>query len=147
MPLTHRLDGLIVMSLPFSDEVAKRLIDQHVTTVLVEMERTGFSSVTIDDAAGGRMVADLLIAQGHERSGFIGEARQRSHRYVLQSETRLAGFRDGLSRRAPGLTSVRQPLEESGELAAATLLSHLANPRRSLQHITLKLSLVEPATA
>ena len=220
LPLMQRLDGLIVMSLPFSDDVAQRLIDQQVTTVLVEVERPGFSSVTIDDAAGGRMVADLLVGLGHERFGFVGEARQQSHRYVLQSEARLAGFRDGLARhdrqlseanirhvghsfhagasaadelldlplrptaifahddviasgvlkkaRARGLhvpndlavvgfddsdvaehlglTSVRQPLEESGELATETLLAQLANPRRSLQHTTLKLSLVERDT-
>jgi DNA-binding LacI/PurR family transcriptional regulator len=220
LPLTQRLDGLIVMSLPFSDGVAQRLLDQRVTTVLVEVERSGFSSVTIDDAAGGRMVAELLVARGHERFGFIGEARQQSHRYVLQSEARLAGFRDGLDRRGRelpetnirqvehtleagaavaeelldlserptaifahddvlasgilktaarrglrvpddiavvgfddsdlaehlGLTSVRQPFEESGELAAGTLLAQLANPGRSLQHITLKLSLVERGT-
>jgi LacI family transcriptional regulator len=219
LPLTQRLDGMIVMSLPFSDEVGQRLIDQRVTTVLVEVERPGFSSVTIDDAAGGRMVAELLVARGHERFGFIGEA-QRSHRYVLQSEARLAGFRDGLGRhghklaktnirqvehtleagaaaaeellglaepptaifahddvlasgilktaasrgvRVPedlavvgfddsdiaehlGLTSVRQPLEESGELAAEMLLAQLANPSRSIQHVTLTLSLVERGT-
>ena len=221
LPLTQRLDGLIVMSLPFSDEVAQRLIDQGVTTVLVEMERPGFSSVTIDDAAGGRMVAEFLVAKGHERFAYVGEARRQSHPYVLQSEARLAGFQDGLDRsgrelletnirqvehtleaaeaaagklldlperptaifahddvlasgilkaaakrrlRIPddlavvgfddsdiaeplGLTSVRQPLEESGELATETLLAQLANPRRSLKHITLKLSLAERTTA
>jgi DNA-binding LacI/PurR family transcriptional regulator len=219
LPLTGRLDGLVVMSLPFSDEVAQRLLDQRITTVLVEVERSGFSSVTIDDTAGGRMAADLFVARGHERFGFIGEA-QRSHDYVSQSEARLAGFREALGRHgrelpdanvrlvehslaaasgaavelldaleAPdaifahddflasavlnvagkrglkvpedlavigfddsdiaehlGLTSVRQPLEESGELAFETLRAQLANPSRSLQHIMLKLSLVERET-
>ena len=84
------------MSLPFSDEIADRLTEQKMQTILVEFVRDGFSSVTIDDAAGGRMVAELLIARGHERFGFIGE-EQRSHHYLSQSEARLAGFRQALA--------------------------------------------------
>jgi LacI family transcriptional regulator len=218
LPLTRRLDGLVVMSLPFSEEVAQRLLHQ-ITTVLVEVERPDFSSVTIDDRAGGRMVADLLVERGHERFAFLGEAQQ-SHHYFSQSEARLAGFRDALAAHgrdlpaasvrlvehgreqafaaaddllamaAPptaifahddrlasallkaarsrglnvpenlaivgfddsdiaehlGLTSVRQPLEESGQIATETLLAQLANPKRSLQHTMLKLSLIERET-
>jgi len=220
LPLTRRLDGLIVMSVPFGDEIAQRLDEQQMPTVLVELERPGFSSVTIDDVAGGRMAADLLASRGHERFAFLGEAHHHAHPFVLQSEARLAGFRDGLAahglelpdahiRRVnhtldaaraaaaelleltppptaifahddflasavlqvahhhgvliPGeravigfddgelaehleLTSIRQPLEESGQLAAETLLAQLANPARSLQHISLKLTLVERKT-
>lgn len=58
----------------------------------------------------------------------------------------VVGFNDSDIAEHLGLTSVRQPLEESGELATETLLAQLANPRRSLQHITLKLSLVERDT-
>jgi DNA-binding LacI/PurR family transcriptional regulator len=220
LPLTQRVDGLIVMSVPFSDEVAQRLVEQRVTTVLVELRRTGFNSVTIDDAAGGGMVAELLAGRGHERFAFLGHA-QRMHDYVSQSESRLSGFRAGLaaaghslpdhqvrlvehnfaaaregaldllrrddrptalfahddllasavlaaarelSLSVPdelavvgfddgdiaeplGLTSVRQPLEESGEVATQSLLAQLANPTRSVQHTTLTLSVVERDTA
>lgn len=220
LPVTGRLDGLIVMSLPFNEAVAQRLLRQRLTTVLVEVNRPDFSSVTIDDAAGGRMVAEYLLGRGHKRFAYVGE-QQLFHHYVSQSEARLGGFKTGLAAaglelpeanvrlvahdlnaaraatlellRGPepptavfahddilaggvmkaarekaisvpedlaiigfddsdlaeplGLTSVRQPLEESGEIAAQTLLAHLANPKRSLQHITLKLSLVKRETA
>jgi DNA-binding LacI/PurR family transcriptional regulator len=219
MPLRRRLDGLIIMSLPFDNRVAHRLNGQDLVTVLVELVRPGFSSVTIDDAAGGRMVAELFLARGHTTFGFIGEA-QRSRDYVSQSMSRLNGFRDGLAaagrrltksqvrlvphsmdaarqaagsllelRNRPtaifahddilasgvikaarekslsvpddlavvgfddsdiaehiGLTSVGQPFEESGEVAVLTLLTQLRHSGRSLQHITLKLSLVERET-
>jgi DNA-binding LacI/PurR family transcriptional regulator len=219
LPLTRRLDGLIVMSLPFSDEVANRLVSQQITTVLVEIERHGFSSVTIDDAAGGRMVAEHLLARGHRHLAFIGE-EQSSHHYVSQSEARLSGFKEALTaagcpvaegsvqlvphgieaaRAAThkllagtptptavfahddilaggalkaahelglsvpnelavvgfddgelaeqlGLTSVRQPLEDSGEIAAQMLLANLANPGRSARQMTLNLTLVERET-
>jgi DNA-binding LacI/PurR family transcriptional regulator len=221
LPLTQRLDGLIVMSIPFGDDIAERLAEQNVSAVLVELERPGFSSVTIDDVAGGRMAAKLLLQRGHERFAFIGERHDSTDGYILQSDARLNGFRDELAlagvelpdshvRRVRhtvasaaaatqellaldqpptaifahddmlaaaalraararglavpadlaivgfddsdiaellGLTSIRQPLEESGHVASETLLGELANPNRSLQHITLKLTLVERETA
>lgn len=220
LPLTQRLDGLIVMSIPFGDDVAERLAEQHVTTVLVELERAGFSSITIDDITGGRMAAKHLLARGHRRFAFLGEQQRQAHDHVLQSDARLNGFRqelvaagidlpetrvrrvahttpaasaaaeDLLTLAEPptavfahddilaaavirtarkhglavpgdlavigfddsdiaehlGLTSIRQPLEESGQVAAETLLGELSNPNRSLQHVTLRLTLVERET-
>jgi DNA-binding LacI/PurR family transcriptional regulator len=210
LPLTGRVDGLIVMSLPFADDVAQRLAEQRLPTVLVDNARAGFSSVTTDDAAGGRMVAELFIRRGHERFGFLGHA-QRTHDYLSQSQARLDGFRaalpappqtrlvehtfeaaragahallcasqrptaifahddllaSGVLRAARdlglavptelavvgfddaeiaeplGLTSVRQPLEESGEIATQILLDQLKDSRRSPRHTTLALTLVE----
>jgi DNA-binding LacI/PurR family transcriptional regulator len=210
LPLTDRVDGLIVMSLPFDDDVARRLAEQHLPTVLVDDARSGFSSVTTDDAAGGRMVAELLLRRGHEHVAFLGHA-QRIHDYRSPSEARLDGFRavlpappetrlvehsfeaaragahDLLSASRPptaifahddllaggvlraarergiavptdlavvgfddsdiaeplGLTSVHQPLEESGEIAAQILLDQLKDPGRSSRHTTLSLTVVE----
>jgi LacI family transcriptional regulator len=220
LPLTQRLDGVIVMSLPFDDEIAERLAEQGLTAVLLELERPGFSSVTIDDGAGGRLAAKLLLQKGHERTAFLGERQLTDHRYRLQSDVRLNGFRQELTAaglelpdsrvrlvdhtveaatvaadellsldRPPtaifahddtlaaaalraararglsvpddlavigfddseiaellGLTSIRQPLEESGQVAAETLLGELADTSRSRQHITLRLTLVERET-
>jgi DNA-binding LacI/PurR family transcriptional regulator len=222
LPLSRRLDGLIVMSLPLSEQVVQRVVDGALTTVLVELERPGFSAVTIDDVAGSRMVADFLVARGHQRFGFIGEGGRKPHPHhrVLQSESRLLGFRAALEQhgralpeenvrltrhdltsagaaaaelldvperptaifahddvlasgvlhsararglRVPedlavvgfddselaehlGLTSVRQPFEESGKVAAEMLLAQLRDPTRSLQHVSLKLALVERTT-
>jgi LacI family transcriptional regulator, repressor for deo operon, udp, cdd, tsx, nupC, and nupG len=218
LPLTRRVDGLIVMGLPFSDDVARRLVEQQVSTVLVELRRPGFSSVSIDDRTGGRMVAEHLLQRGHERLAFVGH-RQRVQ-YASPSENRLGGFREALDaagrplhedhvRRvdhtleaaraathelldvddAPtaifahddvlaggvlrairdrrlatpddvavvgfddsdiaehlGLTSVHQPLEESGSAATRTLLAQLADRNRSLRHTSLDLVLVERET-
>jgi DNA-binding LacI/PurR family transcriptional regulator len=218
LPLTQRLDGVIVMSIPFGDEIAERLEAQKLATVLVELERPGFSSVTIDDVEGGRIAARHLLARGHRRVAFIGERHTAG--VMLQTDARLEGFREALhaaglelaeeyvrhtehspaaasaaaedllglpepptaifahddtlaaavlrtarahSIRVPeqlavvgfddselaellGLTSVRQPLEESGAAAAEILLGELAQPGRTLQHVTLRLSLVERET-
>lgn len=220
LPLTQRLDGLIVMSVPFGDDIADRLVDQNVGTVLVELERPGFSSVTIDDVTGGRMAAKLLLDRGHSRFAFLGERQRQAYDHVLQSDARLNGFREELAKTGVdlpdanvrrvdhniaaafaaadellnldetptaifahddilaaaiirtarkrgltipgdlavigfddsdiaehlGLTSIRQPLEESGQVATETLLGELSNPNRSLQHVTLKLTLIERET-
>jgi LacI family transcriptional regulator len=222
LPLSRRLDGLIVMSLPLSEQVVERILDRHLTTVLVELERPGFSAVAIDNVAGSAIVADLLTRKGHERFGYIGEGGTKPHPHdrILQSEARMLGFRAALEQRGHdlpdervrlvrhnladatraagelldaqerpsaifahddvlasgvlhaarerglrvpddlavvgfddselaehlGLTSVRQPFEESGRVAAEMLLAQLREPQRSLQQVTLKLALVERET-
>jgi DNA-binding LacI/PurR family transcriptional regulator len=220
LPLTRRVDGLIVMSVPFVDEIADRLLDQQMTTVLVELHHRRFSSVLIDDAAGGRMVAEHLAARGHSRFAFIGQIPQVHDDRLLQSQVRLKGFHEGLQAAGltlpdedvrvvehgfeaarvaahelldredrptaifahddvlasgvlraardrglgvPGdlavvgfddgdvaapldLTTVRQPLEESGEAATEILLAQLANPRSSVRVTSLNLTLVERGT-
>lgn len=220
LPLTRRLDGLLVMALPLDDDLAAGLIRRRLPTVLVESVRPGFSTVVIDDVAGGRMVADHLVARGHRRLAFVGE-RQQSHAYVSQSESRLRGFREGLAaagvdlpadqvrlvrhsadaagaaagelldRLDPptavfahddllaagvwraatgrglavpadlavvgfddsdlaehlGLSTVRQPLEESGQVAAELLLARLRDPAATTRDVALALTLVPRASS
>ena len=214
LPVTRRVDGMIVMGLPFNDDVAARLAEQRLATVLVELRRDGFSSVAADDARGGRMVAEHLLDRGHERLGFIGQ-RQRVA-YASPSEHRLGGVRAALAAagrslpdervrrvahepsaayvatgelldltepptaifahddalagavvraardrglRVPddlavvgfddgelaeqlGLTTVRQPFEESGRIATETLTAQLARPSSPARQISLELVLV-----
>lgn len=219
IPLTNKLDGLLVMSLPIDDESTERIVRQQLPTVLVEVERPEFSSVVIDDAEGGRLAAQLLLAKGHSRFGFVGE-RKETPNITLPAESRLTAFRDTLAAAGYGLpethvvavphsveaarqgaytlldlperptaifahddilaggvlkaardrglaiprelavvgfddaeiaahlglTTVRQPLAESGEVAARTLVNQLGQPGRSLQRVTLSLAMVERDT-
>lgn len=220
LPLTRRVDGMIVMGLPFSDDVAARLADERMRTVLVELRRPGFSSVAADDERGGRMVAEHLVALGHRRVAFIGQVQHVE--YASPSEQRLAGLRAGLEAsggelpearvrrvehvpdaaygaavellddapedrptaifahddalaaavvraardrglRVPddvavvgfddgelaeqlGLTTIRQPFEGSGSIAAETLVAQLADPSLPARQISLELSLVRRQT-
>jgi DNA-binding LacI/PurR family transcriptional regulator len=219
LPLTRRVDGVIVMAVPLTDEVARRLAEQRVATVLIDHRYPGFSSISVDNVAGGRLAAAHLVERGRRRCGFVGHA-QHVEEYVLQSQARLDGFREGLRAAgleladedvrigeygcetaraealelldradrptgifahddllasgvlsaarelgiavpdelmvigfddsdlaAPlGLTSIRQPLEESGELALELLLAQLAKPKRSARDTLLALDLVERQT-
>lgn len=220
LSVTRRLDGLIVMSLPFDDAAANRLVHHKLETVLLETSHNGFANIEIDDLAGGRMAAEYLISKGHRRCGFVGDADLPD--YALHtSDVRLAGFRQGLQAAGIelpdeyiglashsmenarqqtlrlldlpnpptaifthsdnqamgvlkaarerniaiprdlavigfddiemagyiGLTTIRQPLEESGRLAVEMLLARLADPTRSIHHVKLPLTLISRETA
>lgn len=220
LPVTRRIDGLIVMALPFDDEAEKRLLANGLETVLIEFSRRPFSSVRIDDRAGGALAADYLLSRGHRCCGFVGDADVPD--YALRtSDMRLEGYRARLqsagvelpdeyislarhslenARRAAhrlfdlprpptaifaasdtqamgvlkaarergltvpgdvavvgfddidmadyiGLTTVRQPLQESGRVAVDLLLARLADPSRPPQEVWLPLTLVIRETA
>jgi LacI family transcriptional regulator, galactose operon repressor len=213
LPLTGRVDGLIVMSVPFTDVVAERLAKQHLPTTLVGFQRPGYSSVVTDDVGGVHMVAALLTRRGHERIAYLGHPEPRPD---FPSSVRLAAFREALpnppqirlidptqpfegARAAArdlladpqrptavfaagdllasaalraahdldlavpadcavvgyddadlaeplGLTTIHQPLEESGQIATEILLEQLDDPRRSTRQTTLSVRLIERDT-
>lgn len=212
LPLTRRVDGLIIMSVPFDETIERRLVDQGIPTVLVEIPHNGFSTVIIDHAGGGRTVAELFVSRGHRRFGFIGH--RQTHDYPSQSLLQLEGFRSALPTEPQvrnidylfseavaagvdllsrpdrptaifahddllasgvlkatrevglsvpgdvaiagfndseiaeplGLTTVRQPFEESGEVAMRVLLEQLTDPAVSRRDVTLGVSLIERTT-
>jgi len=45
-----------------------------------------------------------------------------------------------------GLTTIRQPLDDSGRIAAELLLARVADPERPEQHVRLPLNIVERET-
>jgi DNA-binding LacI/PurR family transcriptional regulator len=218
--VTHRLDGLILMSLPLCDSGADRLRKVGIEMVLIEAACEGFSSIGIDDEAGGRLAAEYLLAQGHRRLGFIGDAelpdyaipnsdwrltgyraaiveaglflpnaciglaphgldtaRKQAHRMLglpepptavfAHSDTQaigvlkaarehglnvprdlaVVGFDDVEVAEYVGLTTIRQPLEESGRVAVELLLARLADPARLPQRVGLPLRLIRRETA
>lgn len=219
IPLTRQLDGLVIMALPLDDAVAERLIQHKLPTVLVESEHPRFSSISIDDAEGGRLVAQLLLRRGHTRLACVIE-QKRGQRRTLPAESRpvafqravaaaghpvppsrvryvsygmeparaaaaellalrdpptaifayddvlaagvlraardagvrvpedlaVVGFDDSELAEHLDLTTVRQPLEESGALAVRTLIDQLADPPAALRRILLGLSVVQRST-
>lgn len=218
--LTRRVDRLIIMALPFGEETASRLQAARVETVLIEDQRAQFSSIEIDDRAGGAMAAEYLLRQGRRRLAFVGDsdlpdyaihtsdrrldgyrealaaagrslpaeyiglaphgletARQQAHHLLslpeppdaifAASDTQAMGVLKATRERslaAPddvavigfddlevadyiGLTTVRQPLQESGRVAVELLRSRLTDDSRPTQHVRLPLTLVRRHTA
>lgn len=219
LPLTHNLDGLILISVRMEEAIAQRLIQHQLEAVMIEYPVKLLSCVEIDDLDGGRLAANTLIDKGHRRIAFIGE-REIPAYGVNPINKRLAGFRQVMEERqiplseeciweAPynvdatqqtlllhlknnsmptalfaatdlqaigalkaarklgirvpddlaiigfddldiaefiGLSTIRQPLDESGRVAAELLFSQLLDPTRPVQHIQLPLTFVERET-
>lgn len=96
LPLTHYLDGLIILSLEFDDRFAQRIVAQGLETVLVEYPHKVLSSVEIDDFAGGRLAAEYLTEKGHRHLGFVGDTIVPEFG-IHPITRRLAGFRARLA--------------------------------------------------
>jgi LacI family transcriptional regulator len=72
-------------------------------------------------------------------------ARERGLR--VPNDLAVVGFDDVEFADYIGLTTVRQPLEESGRVAVDLLLARLADRSRPVQRVTLPLTLVQRETA
>jgi LacI family transcriptional regulator len=95
IPVSRRLDGLIIISLAIDDETAERLHKNHLETVFIEYNYPGFSSVEIDNREGGRLAAQFLTNRGNRRCAFLGESGEQIYT-IHPSTQRLDGYREAL---------------------------------------------------
>ncbi|MEE8271174.1 MAG: LacI family DNA-binding transcriptional regulator, partial [Alphaproteobacteria bacterium] len=92
--LDYQVDGIVMASVAMSSDLTYRCAEAGVPVVLFNrsQDEGSFSAVTSDNQAGGRKLAEFLIAGGHERIGYIagweGASTQRD---------REAGFSGGLA--------------------------------------------------
>lgn len=92
---TKRVEGLIFVGVPISDEVAAYLGRFHVPTVLIENDDPRFPSVTTSDKKGGELVADFFNKCPATRILYVG-AHPTS--MDVSAGIRLKSFRDRLNR-------------------------------------------------
>lgn len=212
LPVTDRLDGVLIMGLPLDDSLAARLRSTGLPTVLVDSTHEAFSSVGTDDVAGGALVGRHLIERGRERVVYLSEPQlapdwdsqglrritglssvvadvrhvvtDRSveggraalralhaagalpeavfaHDDLLAAgvvaecallgirvpdDVAVVGFDDGALADAMGITTVRQPLEETGRVGMRLLRETMAGASPT-QRVTLPLELIVRATS
>jgi LacI family transcriptional regulator len=91
LPVTGRLDGLIVMGLPLDDALADHLLGGGLPTVLVDSSRPEFNTVNVDDEEGGAIIARHLLERGHTSFAFVQEP-QESDAFLSQGQRRNRGF-------------------------------------------------------
>lgn len=134
LPLRGNLDGLIVMSLPVDDAAAQRLISNQLETVLIEYSHPSFSTIQVDDRAGGRLAAQHLIELGHRRCAYLYFGQHPS--YSIHPEVqRLAGFREALEECGIALPDeyiTYVPLSRQGISEKLRQLFELDNPPTAL---------------
>ena len=94
LTVMHRVDGLIVMALPFDEKMARRLLARNIETVLIEFRQEPFSSIEIDNQAGGRLAAQYLLDTGHRRCAFVGDCDLPEYA-IHTSDKRLEGYWQG----------------------------------------------------
>ncbi len=96
----QRVHGVLIS--PFGDitERLHRLRDRGIPAVLVDRTSAdvSFSSVSVDDVAGGSLAVEHLISQGRRRIAFVGGPHA-----IRQVADRLEGARGAVSRH-PGVT-------------------------------------------
>lgn len=90
----QRVHGVLIS--PYGDITARlhRLRQRGIPAVLVDRtsEDLSFSSVSVDDIAGGRLAVEHLIGQGRRRITFIGGPME-----IRQVTDRLEGARQAVS--------------------------------------------------
>jgi DNA-binding LacI/PurR family transcriptional regulator len=90
-----RVDGLLVISLPLSDEEIAVFKRDQLRVVLVDVTHPQVPHVVIDDIHGGELAAGHLLSKGHRRIGFVGDAPTNPFGFT-SSERRREGFRRAL---------------------------------------------------
>ncbi|MCV6586599.1 MAG: LacI family DNA-binding transcriptional regulator [Marinibacterium sp.] len=95
--LDYQVDGVILASVPMSSDIATRCQQAGVPVVLFNrsQDADGITSVTSDNYAGGRKVAEFLLAGGHRRIGYIagwqGASTQRDRETGFRAALREGG--------------------------------------------------------
>ncbi len=65
-----RIDGLIVV-MPPHDPLAQMLVDSHLPVIAVADALPKIPSVTVDDAGGGRLIAQHLAERGYKKCLYV----------------------------------------------------------------------------
>lgn len=86
-----RVDGLLVVSLPLTDDEVAGLRREGLPVVLVDVGHPALPHVAIDDVRGGELATEHLLGKGHERIGFVGD--EPSPFGFTASELRRRGLR------------------------------------------------------
>jgi DNA-binding LacI/PurR family transcriptional regulator len=92
--MDYQVDGIILASVSLSSELAERCLAIGVPVVLFNraQDSDGLSSVTTDNFAGGRAIADFLCSLGHDRIAHIAGVDG-----AMTARDREAGFNAGLA--------------------------------------------------
>jgi len=132
LSLSRKLDGLVLVDMAITDNLARTLERDNFPTVLIQYTSPGVSSVVIDNREGGRLVARYLAERGHQRCAFLGIVAdpEPSFDYPSLDELRMEGFREGLAAAGldlPDRYILRVPIPPSGRELEREVLREAAH--------------------
>jgi LacI family transcriptional regulator len=96
LPVNNRIDAMIVLALPISEEAATVFDANSIPLVGVEVGSSSISTVEIDNIRGGKLAASYLVGRGYRQMGFFGESGEPVYSMHATQE-RLQGFSQKLS--------------------------------------------------
>ncbi|HSM26327.1 MAG TPA: LacI family DNA-binding transcriptional regulator [Anaerolineaceae bacterium] len=134
-PITKRMNGYKKAILNKGLDLPEILINEYVYNHKQVLEKI---------IALGLPVA-IFAATDLQAIALIKEARLMGLR--IPQDIAIIGFDNIDMAEFFGLTTVHQPLDESGRIAASLLISRLSNPSQSTQHIELPLKIIQRETA
>lgn len=126
MPFRKRVDGLIVVDVPMSEEQLQRMADADVPVVTVGLRTGAFSSLTVDNLRGVRLATEHLVGLGHTRIGFIGGHQPEPFDFPIPL-LRRQGFEEAMQARGLPVQEAWMAdaeLTPAGGVAAMTRIMH-----------------------
>jgi DNA-binding LacI/PurR family transcriptional regulator len=121
-----RVAGLLIISLPVSDEAVAALARDELPAVLVDATHPALPRVVIDNVHGGELAAEHLLARGHRAIGFVGDHPDNAYGFTSSTDRRR-GFEAALQRAGvapdPAYLRVGPHGRETADALASELLS------------------------
>lgn len=131
LPMLHRVDGLLLLSLPLDDEFAVAIKESGIPIALIDTYSPYFTSLVVDNVEGAHQAAKYLIELGHRRIGFINGFIEGNIKFN-QANDRLIGLHRALGEAGlhfePELMLTSEWNRSGGKQAALQLLSQEKRP-------------------
>jgi LacI family transcriptional regulator len=91
-----QVDGLLIISLPPTDEQAEHFVKNNVSTILVDADHEKLSHIIVDDIAGGMLATEHLIDLGHRKIAFLSDYLETP--FQRSAEDRFTGYQKALQK-------------------------------------------------
>lgn len=126
LPMTRKVDGLLIVSLSPKDKYIPNLVRAQIPTILVDAYNSSLTSIVVNNIDGAYRAMKHLLEKGHRRIGFINGEIEGDFKFN-QANDRLIGVHRALGEYAidfePELAEIASWDREGGRAAAARLLS------------------------
>jgi len=95
MPMHRKVDGLLIISLIIEEPYALKFCELSFPVVLIDAYSPHLTSLVVENMDGAYQAVRCLIAQGHQRIGFINGIKEGDFKFN-QANDRLIGFHRAL---------------------------------------------------
>ena len=131
LPMLHRVDGLLLLSLPLEDSFAMDIKEAEIPVVLIDTYSPFFTSLIVDNIEGAYQAVKYLIDLGHRHIGFINGVIEGNIKFN-QANDRLIGLHRAFGEAGllfePQLMLTSEWNRSGGKQAALQLLSQEKRP-------------------